>query len=173
MTKDIHGCVVPSWLQMLGALAEIMDKAQAYCADQGLSEQSVLDSKLADDMLPLAYQIKSACVHSLGAVEGVRAGTFSPDTSASPTSFAEAKTKLLAARDAIAAIDPAELNGLVGRDMLFAFGQFKREFLVEGFLQSFSLPNFFFHVTTAYALLRAAGVPIGKRDYMGELQLKA
>jgi len=173
MTTDIHGAVVPSWLQMLGALADIMDKAEAHCADQGLSEQAVLDSKLAEDMLPLAYQLKSAAVHSASAVDGVRAGTFSPDTGPTPTSFAEAKARLVAAHDKIAALDPAELNGLIGRDMVFAFGQFKREFLVEGFLQSFSLPNFFFHVTTAYALMRAAGVPIGKRDYMGQLQLKA
>src|SRR6478736_3527064 len=163
MAKDICNSVVPSWLQMLGALAEIMDKAEAHCAEQGLSEAEVLESRLAVDMLPLAYQIKSAWVHSAGAVAGVRAGTFSPDTNPTPTSFAEGKAKLLAARDEIAAIDPAELNALEGRDMVFAFGQFKREFLVEGFLQSFSLPNFFFHVTTAFALLRAAGVPIGKR----------
>ena len=173
MTKDIYGAVVPSWLQMLDALAAIMDKAEEHCAEQGLNEQTVLESKLAEDMLPLAYQIKSAAVHSAGAMEGVRAGTFSPDTSATPQSFAEAKARLVVARETVAAIEPAELNGLVGRDMVFAFGQFRREFLVEGFLQSFSLPNFFFHVTTAYALLRAAGVPIGKRDYMGQLQLKA
>jgi len=172
MTKDIHGAVVPSWLQMLGALAEIMDKATAFCDDNGIDEQDLLGRKLAEDMLPLGYQIKSAWVHSAGAVDGVRAGTFSPDTSPTPQSFAEGKARLLAARDAIAAIDPAELNGLVGRDMVFAFGQFRREFTVEGFLQSFSLPNFFFHVTTAYGLLRAAGVPIGKRDYMGQTQQK-
>jgi hypothetical protein len=173
MTKDIYGAVVPSWLQMLDALTAIMDKAEIHCAEQGVTEQSVLDSKLAEDMFPLAYQIKSAAVHSAGAIEGVRAGTFSPDLSTPPTSFAEGKARLIAARETVAAIDPAELNALVGRDMVFAFGQFRREFVVEGFLQSFSLPNFFFHVTTAYALLRAAGVPLGKRDYMGQMQLKA
>jgi len=173
MGKDIYGAVVPSWLQMLGALADIMDKAAAFCDDNGIDQEEMLGRKLAEDMLPLGYQVKSTWVHSVGAIEGVRAGTFSPDTSPTPTSFAEAKSKLLAARDAIAAVDPAELNGLVGRDMVFAFGQFRREFLVEGFLQTFSLPNFFFHVTTAYGLLRAAGVPIGKRDYMGQVQTKA
>ena len=173
MTKDIYGAIVPSWLQMLDALVAIVDKAETHCAEQGLNEQTILESKLADDMLPLAYQIKSAAVHSAGAIEGVRAGTFSPDTTPPPQSFDEARIKLIAARETVAAIDPAELNALVGRDMAFAFGQFRREFVVEGFLQSFSLPNFFFHVTTAYALLRAAGVPIGKRDYMGQLQLKA
>ena len=65
-----------------------------------------------------------------------------------------------------------EVNGLEGRDVVFAFRDFKMPFVAENFLMSFSLPNFYFHSTTAYDILRHKGVPLGKRDFMGALRLK-
>ena len=66
-----------------------------------------------------------------------------------------------------------EVNGLEGRDMVFQIGERKMPFVAEGFLLSFSLPNFFFHATTTYDILRSKGVKLGKRDFMGALRLKA
>ena len=69
-------------------------------------------------------------------------------------------------------IDPAELDGLVGRDMRFEFGTRRMDFTAEDFLLSFSLPNFYFHATTAYDVLRNQGLPLGKMDFIGAVRLK-
>jgi hypothetical protein len=76
------------------------------------------------------------------------------------------------ARDALTKLTPAEVNALEGRDMTFQIRDFKIPFTAEGFIMSFSLPNFYFHATTAYGILRMKGVPLGKRDYMGQMRMK-
>jgi hypothetical protein len=123
-------------------------------------------------MAPFAYQVKSVAEHSLGAIEGVRAGNYSPDVSPPPTSFADLKAKLESAATALAAIDPAEVEGFIGNDMQFSFGERVIPFTAENFLLSFSQPNFYFHATTAYDVLRAEGVALGKRDFLGQLRIK-
>ena len=76
-------------------------------------------------------------------------------------------------RSALEAIEPAEIESFIGRDMRFEFGARRLEFTAEEFLLSFSQPNFYFHATTAYDILRWKGVPIGKRDFTGKLRLKS
>lgn len=168
MSISLHDAVIPTWLQLLGALDALIDKAAAHCEATGKSEEEIADLKLAPDMLDLAYQVKSAKVHSLGAIEGVRAGTFSPDRSEAPRTFAGMKALLAEATTALAAMDPAELDSYLGKPVEFRIGDRVLPFTAENFLLSFSQPNFFFHVTTAYDLLRMAGVEIGKRDYLGK-----
>ncbi|MGN6451795.1 MAG: DUF1993 family protein, partial [Steroidobacteraceae bacterium] len=75
--------------------------------------------------------------------------------------------------DALQEVTPAEVNALEGRDVVFQLRDFKMPFTAKGFLLSFSLPNFYFHASTAYDILRWRGVRIGKRDFMGRLRLKA
>ncbi|HEX5380034.1 MAG TPA: DUF1993 family protein, partial [Phenylobacterium sp.] len=111
--------------------------------------------------------------HSQGAIAGVRAGTFSPGGAAPPLSYMDLQKLVADARAALQAVDPAEINGFEGKDVFFQFGERKMPFTAEGFLMSFSLPNLHFHATTAYDILRTKGVPLGKRDYMGALRLKA
>ncbi|HXJ33802.1 MAG TPA: DUF1993 family protein, partial [Candidatus Eisenbacteria bacterium] len=77
------------------------------------------------------------------------------------------------AREALQKVTPGEVNALQGKDVVFQLRDFKLPFTAEGFLLSFSLPNFYFHATTAYDILRMKGVPIGKRDYMGPMRLKS
>lgn len=173
MTYSLYAAIVPSTLQMLGSVAHLLDKAAKHCADEGLPEAELLDARLADDMLPFAYQVKSCAVHSIGAIEGVRAGTFSPDTTVPPASFAALADRIEDARAGVQAVDPAEFEGFVGRDMAFVVGEVRRlEFTADQFLLSFTQPNLYFHVTTAYAILRARGVALGKRDYLGALRIK-
>ena len=82
--------------------------------------------------------------------------------------------KLVAdARDALQRVTPAEVNAFGGKDVTFQMGSFKLPFTAELFILSFSLPNFYFHATTAYDILRMKGVPIGKRHYMGQMRLKS
>jgi uncharacterized protein len=172
MAFSLYAATVPSYQQTLGAVLGLLGKAETFCADKGLAPQDIIQARLAEDMLPFAYQVKSTAVHSLGAIEGVRRGVFSPDLTAPPDSFPALKARIAATLAALEAVDAAEVDAFVGRDMRFVSGDRHADFTAENFLLSFSQPNFYFHATTAYAILRWKGVPLGKRDYTGRLRLK-
>ena len=159
-------------MQLLRACAGLIDKAEAFCVEFNHAPDTLIQARLAENMLPFAYQVQSMAVHSLGAIEGVRKGVFAPDTAPPPSDFAGLKTRLAEALAGLGAIDPAEVDGFVGRDMRFEFGERRLEFVAEDFLLSFSQPNFYFHATTAYDILRWKGLPIGKRDFAGMPRLK-
>lgn len=173
MTFSLYDATVPSFQQTIGATLKVLDKAEAFCAETGFDPTALVASKLADDMLPLGYQVKSLCAHSTRAISGVRAGTYSPDMKPWPTDIAGLKSALSGALGELEAVSPDELNGFGGNDMAFVMGERRMEFTAEDFLMSFTMPNFYFHATTAYAILRAKGVKLGKLDYMGRPRLKA
>ncbi|WP_299309306.1 DUF1993 family protein [uncultured Croceicoccus sp.] len=172
MSISLHHALVPQWIQMIDGLERVLTKADSHCGETERSEDEFVQMKLAPDMLDFAYQVKSVRTHSIGAVEGVRAGVFSPDMSESPRDFAAMRTMLSQTRDAINALDPAEFEGFIGKPVEFRFRDFVMPFDGEEFLLSFSQPNFYFHVTTAYAILRQAGVAVGKFDYLGSVRKK-
>jgi len=172
MALSLYAATIPSFVQTLGAVAGLLGKAESFCAERGIAPEEIIQARLAGDMLPFAYQVKSTAVHSVGAIEGVRRGVFSPDNQEPPDSFAALKKRIADALAALEALDPAEIEGFLGRDMRFAFGDRQIDFTAENFLLSFSLPNFYFHAATAYDLLRWKGVPIGKRDFMGRVRKK-
>jgi hypothetical protein len=172
MSFSLYAATIPSFQQILGAVSGLLDKAEAFCAEKGVAPQELIQTRLAADMFPLAYQIKSTAVHSLGAIEGIRKGVFSPDTTAPPETFDALKARIAETLTALEKIDSAEIDGFLGRDVRFAFGNNYRDYAAENFLLSFSLPNFYFHATTAYDILRWKGMPIGKRDFMGKTRTK-
>lgn len=173
MSFSLYSATIPPFLQILGSVAGLLDKAEAWCEAQGVPADQLINARLAPDMLPFAYQVKSTAEHSIGAIEGVRRGVFSPSLAAPPDSIAGLRDKLGEARTALSAIDKSEVDSFVGRDMCFEFKDFRLDFTAEGFLTSFSLPNFYFHATTAYDVLRMKGLAIGKRDFMGQMTVKA
>jgi hypothetical protein len=156
----------------LGSVAGLLEKAEAHCTSKGIAPAEIIQARLAEDMLPFCYQVKSTVVHSVGAIEGVRKGLFSPDMSPPADDFAALKAKVADALTALAAIKADEVDSFLGRDMRFAFGERHIDFTAEDFLLSFSQPNFYFHSSTAYDLLRWKGVQIGKRDFLGRLRIK-
>ena len=173
MAFSLYAATIPSYQQTLGAITGLLASAETFCAETQLAPQELIAASLAEDMLPFAYQVKSTAVHSLGAIEGVRRGVFSPDMTPPPQTFAALKGRIADTLTALATITPAEIDGFIGRDMAFEFRERRLEFTAEDFLLSFSLPNFYFHAATAYDILRWQGARIGKRDYMGRLRLKA
>ena len=172
MALSLYSVTVPTYLQILGPVSGLLDKAESFCAEKGIAPEDIIQARLAPDMLPFAYQVKSAAVHSLGAIEGVRKGVFSPDMTQPPETFVALKARIAATLAALEAISAAEIDALVGRDMRFVMGDRQMDFTVEDFLLSFSQPNFYFHATTAYAILRWKGVPLGKRDFLGRPRMK-
>jgi hypothetical protein len=170
MAFSLYAATVPSYQQILTAVSGLLGKAEAFCTEKGIAPQDLIQARLAEDMLPFAYQVKSTAVHSLGAIEGVRRGVFAPDTTPPPENFTALKARIAATLAALEAIEAAEVDAFVGREMRFAFGDRHRDFTAENFLLSFSQPNFYFHATTCYDILRWKGVPLGKRDFMGKLR---
>jgi uncharacterized protein len=173
MAFSLYEATIPSYLQLLAALSKLIDMAQAHCTEKGLPDSDLTEARLIGDMQPFAYQITSSVHHSLGAIDGVRKGVFAPDMTPPPTSFAELKQKITMAHSALAALDPAEINGFVGKDMRFEVGQRRMDYTAENFLLSFSQPNFYFHATTAYDILRMKGLPLNKKIYLGIPRLKS
>jgi len=172
MAFSLYAATVPSYRQILEAVSGLLGKAEAFCTEKGVVPHDIIQARLAEDMLPFAYQVKSTAVHSLGAIEGARKGVFSPDMTPPPESFAALKARIAETLAALEAIEAAEVDAFVGRDMRFAFGDRQIDYTAENFLLSFSQPNFYFHATTAYDILRWKGVPIGKRDFMGRTRAK-
>src|SRR5262245_42734215 len=172
MPFSLYAATVPSYRQILEAVSALLVKAESFCTENKIAPQELIQARLAGDMLPFAYQVKSTAVHSLGAIEGVRKGVFSPDMTPPPETFAALKTRIAETISALQAIDVAEVDGFLGRDMRFSFGDRHMDFTAENFLLSFSQPNFYFHATTAYDILRWKGLSIGKRDFMGRPRLK-
>lgn len=172
MALSLYSATVPRFLQILGSVAALVEKGEAFAGERGLTPADIVGAQLAPDMLPFAYQVKATAEHSLGAIEGVRQGVFSPSMAAPPDSFEGMRAKLGEARAALKAIDAAEVDGFVGRDMRFEMRDMRLDFTAEDFLLSFSVPNFYFHATTAYGILRAKGVKLGKIDFLGRLALK-
>lgn len=173
MAFTLYAATIPSCLQILGSMSRLVGKAEAYCSDKGWSPEALIEARLADDMLPFAYQVKSTAVHSMGAIEGVRRGNFSPDTTTPPSTFEGLRTRVADTIASLEAIDPDEVESFIGRDMRFTFGDSHIDFLAEDFLLSFSQPNFYFHATTAYDILRMKGLEIGKRDFNGRVRKKS
>src|SRR6266704_4490471 len=122
MAFSLYAATIPSYQQVLGAVSGLLGTAEAFCAEKGIAPEDIIKARLAEDMLPFAYQVKSTAVHSLGAIEGVRRGVFSPDMTRPPDNFAALKARIADTLAALRAIDAAEIDGFVGRDMRFAFG---------------------------------------------------
>lgn len=174
MPISLHAAFVPSALQILGAVAGLVDKAEAYCTETGCTPADLIGTKLAPDMADFAYQVKSCAAHSSGAVDGVLAGNFSPDRTAPPADFAGLKAAIAAATARLETVTEAELEALIGKPMAFTMGpDFRLDFTAENFLLTFSQPNFYFHATTAYDILRMKGAAIDKMDFLGALRMTA
>ena len=172
MPVSLHAATVGHYLQILPAMIALVDKAEAHCRDSGADASTLTGCRLAEDMWPFAKQVEMIALQSAGVIEGLRKGEFSPDLSAPPEGFAALRQCLVDALATAAAVSEAELEGMIGRDMCFKIGDFRRDFTVEDFLLTFSLPNFYFHATTAYALLRGQGVKVGKMDFLGSMRTK-
>jgi uncharacterized protein len=173
MAFSLYEATIPSYRQILTAVGGLVGKAESYCAEQKLAAEEIIQARLAPDMLPFAYQVKATAVHSLGAIEGVRKGVFSPDMTPPPQTFAALKAHIVDTLAALETIEPLEINAFLGRDMRFAFGERQMNFTAENFLLSFSQPNFYFHATTAYDILRWKGLPLSKRDFAGRVRITA
>jgi len=173
MAISLYDVTVTSFLQVLSAVNAYLEKGRAHCEANGIDPASVVETRIYDDMLPFRFQIVSVVHHSQNALRGAKAGVFGPPGGmGGDLDYAGLQQLVADARDELKALSPDEVNALEGKDVVFQIGERKLPFTAEGFLLSFSTPNLHFHATTAYDILRGKGVPLGKRDYMGQMRLK-
>ena len=172
MAIALYDLSVASYLQTLGAVTHFLDKASANCAENGIDLNDVVETRLFSDMLPFRFQLVSVAHHSLGAIRGIEAGVFSPPPSMPDLDYPALQNHVAEARQELEKYTREQVDALEGRDMFFEIGERKIPFTAENFIMSFSLPNLYFHAATAYDILRMKGVPLGKRDYMGQMRIK-
>lgn len=172
MALSLYEVTVPAFAQIMEAMAGVLKKGEAHAIEKGMRPDDWVGARLFADMAPLSFQVKQGAHHSVGAIEATKKGVFSPDLTPPPETYNELKSAVASALSTLRTYRPADINALEGRDMRFEFRDRILPFTAENFLLSFTLPNFYFHATTAYDILRHNGVALGKRDYMGVPRLK-
>jgi hypothetical protein len=172
MAFSLYDATVANYLQILSAIDGLLEKSLAHFRDKGIDPAEIVETRLAPDMLPFRFQIASVAQHSRGAMEAAKTGVFVPPSGRRDLDYAALQALVADARNELSALTPEAVNALVGRDVTVKVGERTLPFTVEDFLMSFSLPNFFFHATTTYDILRHKGAPLGKRDFIGRLKLK-
>lgn len=171
MSLALYDATVVTFLQTLGGVEGFLARGFDHCRDNDIDPKELVETRLHHDMLPFRFQVVSTISHSIGAIESVRRGIFSPP----PTpelDYAGLQRAVSEAREKLGQLSAEEIDAFQGRDMKFEFRGRAIPFTAENFLLSFSLPNFYFHASMAYGILRSKGVPLGKRDFMGQLRIK-
>ena len=170
MTISFHESSVGTYQQLLGAVTGLLDKGVTFAAENGIDPQDFVMARLHEDMMPLHFQVVSVCHHSLGALTGMREGRFSPPSFDLDKSYSQLQEMVVEAQQGVAAVSEADAAALADASMVFVLGEQELPFTNKSFLLSFSLPNFYFHVTTVYDILRMKGVPLNKRDFLGQFR---
>ena len=167
MAFSMYDATVTICAQQLGALVAILDKAATHCADKKIDEAWLLADRLAPDLFTLARQIRQATDFGRN-TPGRLAGVALPDFAAvDDTSFAAAKERAQKSLDFVNSLTRDQVDGTEDKDVTWTAGTRQMSFKGARYVQWFGLPNFFFHMTTAYDILRHRGVDIGKRDFLG------
>jgi uncharacterized protein len=166
MSITMHSASVPIFTRMLVNLGRWLDKAEAHATAKKFDTGVYLAARLAPDMLPFTRQIQIACDAAKFGVARL-AGVEAPKFEDKETSFAELRERIAKTLDFIASVPAAQVDGTEDKDVVVPRRDGPITVKGEVFLKTMALPNFFFHVTTAYALLRHNGVDVGKSDYLG------
>ena len=172
MGIPLYDVTVLGFMQTVGAMEGVLQRGLAHCKDQGIDPRELVEARLHPDMLPLRFQVVSTMRNSVGAIESAKAGLFARPPQTPALDYAGLQDVLAEASAKLKAYTRDEVNALQGRELVFQPGEQRILFNCEDFLMSFSVPNFHFHATTAYDILRSKDVPIGKRDYLGRLRPK-
>jgi uncharacterized protein len=166
MTISMYQASVPVFQRTLGALDKILDKAAAYAEERKIDPAVLVGARLYPDMFPLSRQVQIATDHAKGASARL-AGLPVPSFEDAEKSFPELKARIAKTLAFIATVKPEQIDGSEGRDITLKAGPRELSFKGQEYLLFFALPNFYFHATTAFGILRHNGVPIGKLDFLG------
>jgi hypothetical protein len=166
MKISMYHVSAPRFANTLRNLSAILDKAQAHCEAKKIEPATLGGLRLIADMLPLSNQVQIACDTAKGAVARL-AGIEIPKYEDTERTAAELKQRIAKTVDFILSVKPEKFEGADEKDVVIKFGGKDTTFKGMQYLLGHAYPNFYFHVTTAYNVLRANGVDVGKRDFMG------
>ena len=167
MTVSMYTVSIPVFIQHLNGLNTVLDKASTWAAARKVNETDLLNMRLSPDMFNLARQVRAATDHAANAAARL-SGKEPLKLANDETTIAQLKDRIAKTIDYLNSIKQTEIDGTETKDINITFpsGQ-TRQFTGQSLLLGNSLPNFYFHTTTAYDIVRQCGVEIGKRDFMG------
>lgn len=166
MSITMYAASVPVFVQFLKGLSSVLDKAEAHCAAKKSDPLALTSARLIADMFPVARQVQIACDFAKG-VTARLAGVEVPSWEDTEKSIPELKARIQKTIAFVEGFKPAQIDGTEGREISIKIGGNPMMFKGQTYLLMFGLPNFYFHTAAAYSILRANGVDIGKRDFMG------
>ena len=165
MAISLYDASIPGYINMLRNLSGFLDKAEAHAATGGERVEALVDASFGHEMLPFKAQVQlasDAAKSGAAYLSGIEAPAM-PDTE---STFAELKARIAATIAFLETIRRDQVDGQEERPVVLKFPGATMEFTAQSYLLGFSMPNFLFHVVTAYDILRSRGVPLGKRDYL-------
>ena len=166
MTLSMYQASVPVFVQMLSSLSGVLKKAAAHAEAKKIAPTVLTGARLYPDMFPLTRQVQTAADHAKGACARL-AGKDVPSFPDTETTFDELQARIQKTLDYVKSFKPADIDGSEDKEIVLTRAGQKIPFRGQAYLLHFALPNHFFHVTTAYDILRAQGVEIGKSDFIG------
>ena len=166
MNISMYALSVPVFDRYLGNLTHILDKAATYATERKIEDTVLTSMRIYPDMFPLSKQIQIACDFAKGAPARL-AGVDNPKYDDVEKTIPDLKARCQKVREFLATLKPEQFAGSESKTITIPIAGTPTDFVGLPYLTSFALPNFYFHATTAYNLLRQAGVPVGKRDFVG------
>jgi hypothetical protein len=166
MSLSIYQATVPAVLHTLGALAKILDKAEAFCEARKIDPAVLVNYRLAPDMFPLSRQIQITTDQAKGLAARLT-GSEIPSFADTETSFADLKARIAKTIDYVQSFSPEAFDGAEDRAITLKAGPTDLNFTGRDYAFKWVFPNFYFHATTTYDILRHCGVEVGKRDFLG------
>ena len=166
MSVNLYDFTIPIFIRALTSLDACLKKGEEWAKEKGISADELCDSRLIEDMRPLAFQIQVASNTAKNSVVRV-AGTAAVPMEDNETTTAQLHERIQKTLVVLKGVQREEFEGKHDVTVHIKNSRVDRDFTAVQYLQRFALPNFFFHVTTAYAIMRAKGVPLGKADYLG------
>ena len=167
MSFSMYQASVPVFLRALTNLRAVLQKGEAFAAEKGFEPEVLLNSRLIADMFPLTKQVQIATDHAKGAVARL-AGVELPKYEDNEQTIEDLKARIGKTIAFVESFSPAQIDGTEERDIAFTLGGHDLQFKGLDYLVGFALPNFYFHMVTAYNILRENGVEVGKRDFLAK-----
>lgn len=166
MTISMYQACVPVLVPGLNNMAAILDKAAAHCAEKKIDPAAIVNFRLSPNMLPFKSQIYILTDQAKGCAARL-AGAEVPSYADTEATFEDLKARLQKTAQFVQSFKAAQIDGSEEKDIVLKFGPNEFKFKGQGYLLNFVLPNFYFHSTVAYSILRHCGVELGKRDFLG------
>ena len=167
MAFGMYAASVPVYQRQLGAIAKVLEKGSAWAAAKKVDEAVLMGTRMIPDMLPFSRQVQIACRFAEESSARLAGAEVPKAPENAEKNLAELRSRIAAVLEGLKAYKPEQIDGSENRPIELTIGGNPMKFTGEQYLTFLALPNFYFHCTTTYAILRQAGVEIGKRDFLG------